>query len=62
MRPHLGAPPSRRRFLALPAAGTAAGATTSNGCARQVSSGVSVSGETVTAQGRPHHPAAPALR
>ncbi|KMS73243.1 ABC transporter substrate-binding protein [Streptomyces viridochromogenes] len=47
MRPHAGAPLSRRRFLALAAGGTAAGAALS-GCAMQVSTGVGGSGETVT--------------
>ncbi|MEU6347839.1 extracellular solute-binding protein [Streptomyces sp. NPDC047072] len=49
MRPHVGASLSRRRFLALSAAGTAAGAAALNGCALPVSTGVSGPGETVTA-------------
>ncbi|MEY9995224.1 multiple sugar transport system substrate-binding protein [Streptomyces sp. V4I8] len=48
MRPHAGAPLSRRRFLALSAGGAATGAAALSGCALQVSSGVSGSGETVT--------------
>ncbi|WP_425244950.1 extracellular solute-binding protein [Streptomyces sp. NEAU-NA10] len=48
MRSHAGAPPSRRRFLALSAGGAVAGAAALNGCALQVSTGVSGSGETVT--------------
>jgi multiple sugar transport system substrate-binding protein len=48
MHPRAGAALSRRRFLALSAGGAAAGAAALNGCALQVSSGVSGSGETVT--------------
>jgi multiple sugar transport system substrate-binding protein len=48
MRPHAGAPLSRRRFLSLSAGGAAAGAAAFRGGARQVSSGVSGSRETVT--------------
>ncbi|RZB15440.1 extracellular solute-binding protein [Streptomyces sp. F001] len=48
MPSHAGAPPSRRRFLALSAGGAVAGAAALSGCAMQVSSGVSGSGETVT--------------
>ncbi|MCD7437101.1 extracellular solute-binding protein [Streptomyces lincolnensis] len=49
MRPHAGAPMSRRRFLSLSAAGAAGGAAALSGCAMQVSSGVGGgSGETVT--------------
>ncbi|MFD8812312.1 extracellular solute-binding protein [Streptomyces sp. NPDC059627] len=48
MQTHARAPVSRRRFLALSAAGAAAGAASLGGCALQVSTGVSSSGETVT--------------
>ncbi|WP_405989267.1 extracellular solute-binding protein [Streptomyces sp. NBC_00986] len=48
MHPRAGAPLSRRRFLALSASGAAAGAAVLNGCALQVSTGVSGAGETVT--------------
>ncbi|MBZ9642415.1 extracellular solute-binding protein [Streptomyces sp. PSKA30] len=48
MPSHAGAPPSRRRFLALSAGGAVAGAAALSGCAMQVSSGASGSGETVT--------------
>jgi multiple sugar transport system substrate-binding protein len=48
MRSQAGAPVSRRRFLALSAAGATAGAASLSGCAMQVSSGVSGPGETVT--------------
>jgi multiple sugar transport system substrate-binding protein len=48
MQTHARAPVSRRRFLALSAAGAAAGAASLGGCALQVSTGVSGSGETVT--------------
>lgn len=48
MRPHAGAPLSRRRLLSLSAGGAAAGAAALSGCAMQVSTGVSGSGETVT--------------
>ncbi|MFD3497188.1 extracellular solute-binding protein [Streptomyces sp. NPDC058676] len=48
MRPHAGAPLSRRRFLALSAGGAAAGAAALGGCALQVSSGVGGAGETIT--------------
>jgi len=48
MRSQAGAPVSRRRFLALSAAGAAAGAASLGGCALPVSTGVSSSGETVT--------------
>lgn len=49
MRPHAGAPLSRRRFLALSAGGAAAGAAALNGCALPVSTGVgSGSAETIT--------------
>lgn len=53
MRSHAGTPPSRRRFLALSAGGAVAGAAALNGCALQVSSGVSGSGETVTLMVKP---------
>lgn len=53
MHPHDGASLSRRRFLALSAAGAATGAAALNGCALQVSSGVSGAGETVTLMVRP---------
>ncbi|PWI14626.1 ABC transporter substrate-binding protein [Streptomyces sp. Act143] len=43
-----GVPLGRRRFLALSAGGATAGAAALSGCAMQVSSGVSGSGETVT--------------
>ncbi|MFI9759966.1 ABC transporter substrate-binding protein [Streptomyces sp. NPDC051963] len=45
MRPHVGAPLSRRRLLSLAAVG---GASALSGCALQVSTGVGGSGETVT--------------
>ncbi|MFF5010285.1 extracellular solute-binding protein [Streptomyces phaeochromogenes] len=49
MRAHSGAPPSRRRFLALSAGGTAAGAAALSGCALQVAGSVSGGGgESVT--------------
>ncbi|MET9830251.1 extracellular solute-binding protein [Streptomyces sp. NPDC006385] len=48
MRPHAGAPLSRRGFLSLSAGGAVAGAAALSGCALQVSTGVSGSGETVT--------------
>ncbi|MEU6143978.1 extracellular solute-binding protein [Streptomyces sp. NPDC047081] len=48
MRTQAGAPLNRRRFLALSAAGATVGAASLSGCAMQVSSGVSGSGETVT--------------
>ncbi|MCI3271533.1 extracellular solute-binding protein [Streptomyces cylindrosporus] len=48
MRTQAGAPLSRRRFLALSAAGAATGAASLSGCAMQVSNGVSGPGETVT--------------
>ncbi|WBO63059.1 extracellular solute-binding protein [Streptomyces camelliae] len=48
MHTQAGARVSRRRFLALSAGGAAAGAAALSGCALQVSSGVSGSGETVT--------------
>ncbi|WP_443066877.1 twin-arginine translocation signal domain-containing protein [Streptomyces sp. NBC_01261] len=48
MPPRAGAPLSRRRFLALSAAGSGVGAMGLNGCALQVSTGVSGPGETVT--------------
>lgn len=48
MRSHAGTPPSRRRFLALVAGGAGIGTAVLNGCAVQVSSGVSGPGETVT--------------
>ncbi|MGW0941278.1 extracellular solute-binding protein [Streptomyces sp. NPDC002623] len=53
MRPHAGAPPSRRRFLALAAGGAVAGSAALNGCAMQVSTGVSGPGETVTLMVKP---------
>ncbi|MET9385137.1 extracellular solute-binding protein [Streptomyces sp. NPDC002928] len=53
MRSHAGTPPSRRRFLALSAGGAVAGAAALNGCALQVSSSVSGSGETVTLMVKP---------
>ncbi|MFG2786381.1 extracellular solute-binding protein [Streptomyces sp. NPDC048419] len=48
MRSQAGAPLSRRRFLALSAAGAAAGTASLGGCAMQVSTGVGDSVETVT--------------
>ncbi|WP_369249968.1 extracellular solute-binding protein [Streptomyces sp. R41] len=48
MHTQAGAPLSRRRFLALSAGGAAGGAAALSGCAMQVSTGVSGSGETVT--------------
>ncbi|WP_330308123.1 MULTISPECIES: extracellular solute-binding protein [unclassified Streptomyces] len=48
-----GAPLSRRRFLALSAAGAATGAAALSGCALQVSTGVGGSGETVTVMAKP---------
>lgn len=48
MHPRAGAPLSRRRFLALSGAGAGVGAAALNGCALQVSTGVSGAGETVT--------------
>ncbi|WP_046734235.1 ABC transporter substrate-binding protein [Streptomyces humi] len=48
MQTHARAPVSRRRFLALSAAGAAAGTASLGGCALQVSTGVGGSGETVT--------------
>lgn len=48
MQTHARAPVSRRRFLALSAAGAAAGAASLGGCALQVSTGVSGPGESVT--------------
>ena len=48
MRFHAGAPPGRRRFLALSAGGAMAGAAALSGCAMQVSTGVSGSGRHVT--------------
>ncbi|GHD72370.1 extracellular solute-binding protein [Streptomyces mirabilis] len=48
MHSQAGSPVSRRRLLALSAAGAAAGAASLGGCAMQVSTGVSGSGETVT--------------
>ncbi|WP_369242497.1 extracellular solute-binding protein [Streptomyces sp. R21] len=48
MRSQAGAPPSRRRFLGWSAGAVAAGGGALSGCALQVSSGVSGSGETVT--------------
>lgn len=48
MHPHVGASMGRRRFLALSAGGTAAGAAALNGCALPVSTGVSGSGESIT--------------
>ncbi|MFJ8028132.1 extracellular solute-binding protein [Streptomyces sp. NPDC096311] len=53
MRPHAGAPLSRRRFLARSAAGAATGAAALSGCALQVSTGVGGSGETVTLMVKP---------
>jgi len=53
MRPHAGPPLSRRRFLALSAAGAATGAAALSGCAPQVSTGVSGAGETVTLMVKP---------
>ncbi|MFJ8464523.1 extracellular solute-binding protein [Streptomyces swartbergensis] len=53
MHPHAGASLSRRRFLALSAAGAATGAAALNGCAMQVSGGVSGGGETVTLMVKP---------
>ncbi|MFD8219434.1 extracellular solute-binding protein [Streptomyces sp. NPDC059697] len=48
MHSQAGSPVSRRRLLALSAVGAAAGAASLGGCAMQVSTGVSGSGETVT--------------
>ena len=48
MHSQAGAPVSRRRFLALSAGGAVGGAAALSGCALQVSSGVSGSGENVT--------------
>ncbi|XUL86450.1 extracellular solute-binding protein [Streptomyces galilaeus] len=48
MHPRAGAPLSRRRFLALSATGAATGAAALNGCALQVSTGVSGAGGTIT--------------
>ncbi|MFI6546575.1 extracellular solute-binding protein [Streptomyces prunicolor] len=48
MHPRAGAPLSRRRFLALSATGAGVGAAALNGCALQVSTGVSGAGETIT--------------
>ncbi|MFE2963774.1 extracellular solute-binding protein [Streptomyces sp. NPDC059340] len=48
MHSQAGSPVSRRRILALSAAGAAAGAASLGGCAVQVSTGVSGSGESVT--------------
>ncbi|MCX4457714.1 extracellular solute-binding protein [Streptomyces sp. NBC_01728] len=53
MRPHTGAPLSRRQFLTLSAAGAASGTAALSGCALQVSSGVSGPGETVTLMVKP---------
>jgi multiple sugar transport system substrate-binding protein len=53
MRSQAGAPPSRRRFLALSAGGAVAGAASLSGCALQVSTGVSGPGETVTLMVKP---------
>ncbi|MEU3614900.1 extracellular solute-binding protein [Streptomyces sp. NPDC006872] len=53
MRSHAGAPPSRRRFLTLAAGGAVAGSAALNGCALQVSTGVSGPGETVTLMVKP---------
>ncbi|MGC9541418.1 extracellular solute-binding protein [Streptomyces sp. UG1] len=53
MHTQAGAPVSRRRFLALSAGGAAAGAAALSGCAMQVSTGVSGSGETVTLMVKP---------
>ncbi|GAQ55723.1 extracellular solute-binding protein [Streptomyces acidiscabies] len=48
MRSHAGAPPSRRRFLALSAGGAVAGAAALNGCALPVSGSVGGGGESIT--------------
>ncbi|MFF4349580.1 extracellular solute-binding protein [Streptomyces sp. NPDC001530] len=53
MHTQAGAPLSRRRFLALSAAGVATGAAALSGCALQVSTGVSGKGETVTLMVKP---------
>ncbi|MGW1778057.1 extracellular solute-binding protein [Streptomyces sp. NPDC002143] len=53
MRSHAGTPPSRRRFLTLAAGGAVAGSAALNGCAMQVSTGVSGPGETVTLMVKP---------
>ncbi|GAB2859132.1 hypothetical protein GCM10027074_27740 [Streptomyces deserti] len=53
MHPRAGAALSRRRFLALSAAGAATGATALSGCAMRVSSGISGSGETITVMVKP---------
>ncbi|WP_405865956.1 hypothetical protein OG407_43100 [Streptomyces sp. NBC_01515] len=47
MPPHAGALLSHGRFLALSATGAGVGAAVLNGCALQVSTGVSGAGETV---------------
>jgi multiple sugar transport system substrate-binding protein len=48
MRSHAGAPPSRRRFLALSAGGAAAGAAALSGCALQVAGAATGDGESIT--------------
>ncbi|MFF7311460.1 extracellular solute-binding protein [Streptomyces sp. NPDC008137] len=53
MHPRAGASLSRRRFLALSAAGAATGAATLSGCAMRVSTGVGGSGETITVMVKP---------
>ncbi|MFI6492149.1 extracellular solute-binding protein [Streptomyces sp. NPDC050564] len=53
MPSHAGAPPSRRLFLAMSAGGAVAGVAALSGCALQVSTGVSGSGETVTLMVKP---------
>ncbi|MFI1030890.1 extracellular solute-binding protein [Streptomyces sp. NPDC020951] len=53
MRSHAGASTSRRRFLTLAAGGAVAGSAALNGCALQVSTGVSGPGETVTLMVKP---------
>ncbi|MEV5898453.1 hypothetical protein [Streptomyces sp. NPDC052127] len=53
MRSHAGTPPRRRRFLSLVAGGAGIGTAVLNGCAAQVSSGVSGPGEIVTLMVKP---------
>ncbi|UIX29202.1 extracellular solute-binding protein [Streptomyces sp. GQFP] len=48
MRAHSGAPPSRRRFLALSAGGAAAGAAALSGCALKVAGAATGGGESIT--------------
>ncbi|MEV0170264.1 extracellular solute-binding protein [Streptomyces sp. NPDC050803] len=48
MRPHAGAPLSRRRFLSLSAGGAAAGAAALSGCALRVAGAATGGGESIT--------------